>query len=96
VTTTTTSPADSMASREPGTDAPLLEVTDLVTHYPVRRGLAWAAARHPRRVVHAVDGVSFSLNRGEMMALVGESGCGRPARCRPSSAWSGTPAARSG
>jgi oligopeptide/dipeptide ABC transporter ATP-binding protein len=77
VTTTTTSPADSMASREPGTDAPLLEVTDLVTHYPVRRGLAGAAARHPRRVVHAVDGVSFSLNRGEMMALVGESGCGK-------------------
>jgi oligopeptide/dipeptide ABC transporter ATP-binding protein len=77
VTTTTASPADSTASREPGTDAPLLEVTDLVTHYPVRRGLTQAAARHPRRVVHAVDGVSFSLNRGEMMALVGESGCGK-------------------
>jgi oligopeptide/dipeptide ABC transporter ATP-binding protein len=55
----------------------LLEVSDLVTHYPVRRGLAAAAARRPRNWVHAVDGVSFSLNRGEMMALVGESGCGK-------------------
>jgi len=55
----------------------LLEVADLVTHYPVRRGLAAAATRRPRSWVHAVDGVSFSLNRGEMMALVGESGCGK-------------------
>jgi oligopeptide/dipeptide ABC transporter ATP-binding protein len=57
--------------------APLLEVTDLVTQYPVRRGLTQAAARQPRRWVHAVDGVSFRLDRGEMMALVGESGCGK-------------------
>ena len=62
---------------EYGTTAPLLEVTDLVTHYPVRRALTEAAARRPRRWVHAVDGVSFSLRRGEMMALVGESGCGK-------------------
>ncbi len=68
---------DEAASSAPGTGAPLLEVADLVTHYPVRRGLAEAATRRPRRWVHAVDGVSFSLNRGEMMALVGESGCGK-------------------
>ncbi len=61
------------ASAEP----PLLEVTDLVTHYPVRRGLLEVATRKPRRVVHAVDTVSFTLARGEMMALVGESGCGK-------------------
>lgn len=36
-----------------------------------------AVTRRPRRLVHAVDGVSFSLQRGEMMALVGESGCGK-------------------
>jgi oligopeptide/dipeptide ABC transporter ATP-binding protein len=77
VTTTTATPRDSPAGGEPGTGAPLLEVTDLVTHYPVRRGLTQAATRRPRRVVHAVDGVSFTLNRGEMMALVGESGCGK-------------------
>ena len=72
------SPAqDAVASRRADSGAPLLEVTDLVTHYPVRRALTEAAARRPRRWVHAVDGVSFSLNRGEMMALVGESGCGK-------------------
>jgi peptide/nickel transport system ATP-binding protein len=56
---------------------PLLEVTGLVTHYPIRRGLLEAATGKPRRLVHAVDGVSFTLARGEMMALVGESGCGK-------------------
>ena len=66
------------ARRErPATGSPLLEVTDLVTQYPVRRGLIEAARRVPRRQVHAVDGVSFSVARGEMMALVGESGCGK-------------------
>jgi oligopeptide/dipeptide ABC transporter ATP-binding protein len=74
----TTGPAtDATAAREATAGSPLLEVADLVTHYPVRRGLAAAAARRPRSWVHAVDGVSFSLNRGEMMALVGESGCGK-------------------
>jgi oligopeptide/dipeptide ABC transporter ATP-binding protein len=65
------------ASRGGSTTGPLLEVTDLVTHYPVRRRMTDAAARRPHRVVRAVDGVSFSLDRGEMMALVGESGCGK-------------------
>ncbi|HEX9034555.1 MAG TPA: dipeptide/oligopeptide/nickel ABC transporter ATP-binding protein, partial [Streptosporangiaceae bacterium] len=56
---------------------PLLEVRDLTTYYPVRRGLTQALTGKPRRQVHAVDGVSFTLVRGEMMALVGESGCGK-------------------
>jgi len=60
-----------------GTGVPLLEVDDLAARYPVRRGLTERLARRPRRWVHAVDGISFTLARGEMMALVGESGCGK-------------------
>ena len=57
--------------------ATLLEVEDLRTHYPVRRGVTGWLTRQARRWVHAVDGVSFVLARGEMLALVGESGCGK-------------------
>src|SRR4029453_8679924 len=56
---------------------PLLEVEDLVASYPVGRGVVGAVTRAPTLEVHAVDGVSFSLNRGGMLALVGESGCGK-------------------
>ena len=58
-------------------EVPLLEVADLKTYYQVRRGLTERVARTPQMWVHAVDGVSFRLARGEMMALVGESGCGK-------------------
>ena len=56
---------------------PLLEVADLKTYYPVRLGLTERLTGGRREWVHAVDGVSFSLARGEMLALVGESGCGK-------------------
>src|ERR1051325_7776012 len=46
--------------------AHLLEVRNLQTHFPTRAGL-----------VRAVDGVSFYLDRGELLGLVGESGCGK-------------------
>ena len=56
------------------TDAtPLLEVTDLVKHFAVRGGIL----RRRVGTVHAVDGVSFSLQPGETLGMVGESGCGK-------------------
>ena len=67
----------SAAGRGTVAGTPLLEVSDLVTYYPVRRPMTGAVTGKQRRWVHAVDGVSFSLRRGEMMALVGESGCGK-------------------
>jgi oligopeptide/dipeptide ABC transporter ATP-binding protein len=60
-----------------GSAPALLEVENLVVRYPVSRGIAGSVTRQPRRWVHAVSGISFTLERGEMLALVGESGCGK-------------------
>jgi oligopeptide/dipeptide ABC transporter ATP-binding protein len=51
---------------------PLLQVTDLETHYVSFRG---------SRVVRAIDGISFTLNEGETLGIVGESGCGKTTTC---------------
>jgi peptide/nickel transport system ATP-binding protein len=56
---------------------PLLEVDDLVVRYRIARGLSGTIMRRPLRFVHAVSGVSLGVARGEMVALVGESGCGK-------------------
>jgi peptide/nickel transport system ATP-binding protein len=55
----------------------LLEVDGLITRYPVNRGFLGSLTRQPKLVVHAVEGVSFTVGPGEMVALVGESGCGK-------------------
>ena len=46
--------------------SPILQVKDLTMHYQTRQG-----------TVKAVDGISFELARGEVLGLVGESGCGK-------------------
>jgi oligopeptide transport system ATP-binding protein len=51
----------------------LLRVRDLKKHFELKRGFFWGEAAK----VHAVDGVSFDLIRGETLGLVGESGCGK-------------------
>jgi peptide/nickel transport system ATP-binding protein len=51
----------------------LLEVKDLKMHFPLRSGVLQVVSGH----VRAVDGVSFSVGKGETLALVGESGCGK-------------------
>src|SRR5712691_11403137 len=52
---------------------PVLEALQLTKHFPVRRGLL---ARQTA-VVRAVDGISFTIERGRTLGLVGESGCGK-------------------
>ncbi len=62
---------------QPMAKPPLLEVRDLVKHYPLKQGIVAKLRGEPGKAVRAVDGVSFAIRRGETLALVGESGCGK-------------------
>jgi oligopeptide transport system ATP-binding protein len=58
---------------------PLLEVTDLVKHFPIKRGVLIDRVVGQ---VKAVDGISFSIPEGQTLGLVGESGSGKSTACR--------------
>ena len=70
--TSKTFPVEHPVSRVPQGAAPLLEVENLQVYFPQRTGLF-----QPKKYVHAVDNVSFTLYPGETIGLVGESGCGK-------------------
>jgi len=55
----------------------LLEIENLRVHFPLPQGIVDLLTRKPRRVVKAVNGVSFKLEQGQTLGLVGESGCGK-------------------
>src|ERR1700753_3942908 len=57
----------------------LIEVRDLVKHFPIKRGLIF---QRQIGAVKAVDGVSFDVEQGETLGLVGETGCGKSTTAR--------------
>ena len=68
-----TTPAMTRAPAPASPASPLLSVRNLVKHFPIKRGLFGRVSGQ----VRAVDGVSFDVDQGETLALVGESGCGK-------------------
>jgi peptide/nickel transport system ATP-binding protein/oligopeptide transport system ATP-binding protein len=71
---TAVAPTPSSDERAPATAGqPLVEVRDLVKQFPIRGGIL----QRTIAAVQAVDGVSFTIRRGETLGLVGESGCGK-------------------
>jgi peptide/nickel transport system ATP-binding protein len=64
---------DKMTAANAPASAPLLEIRDLKKHFPITKGLFSSVHGY----VKAVDGVNFAIPRGQVLGLVGESGCGK-------------------
>ncbi|ASP77296.1 ABC transporter ATP-binding protein [Sinorhizobium meliloti] len=58
---------------EPGAEQPMLQAENLTVRFDIKGGIL----QRPIRRLHAVEGISFSVRRGETLSLVGESGCGK-------------------
>src|SRR2546427_3968663 len=57
--------------------APLLQVAGVVKHFPLNRSLLDYFVGTPAKAIHAVDGVSFEIEGGQTLGLIGESGSGK-------------------
>jgi oligopeptide/dipeptide ABC transporter ATP-binding protein len=66
-----------MPDATPVTGASVLTVSDLHKSFPMARSLSDIVRRRPPRILRAVDGVSLEVRRGEVLGIVGESGCGK-------------------
>lgn len=66
---------DRLAQPELGDE--ILRLDNLNVHFPVKMPFVQRLLQREKAVVHAVDGVSFSIHSGEILGLVGESGCGK-------------------
>jgi len=56
---------------------PILKVENLKKYFPIKRGFIDTLKGTPQKVVHAVDGITFEIQKQQVFALVGESGCGK-------------------
>jgi len=65
------------ALSQPGPGDEILRLDNLKVHFPVKMPFVQRLLQRDETVVHAVDGVSFGIRAGEILGLVGESGCGK-------------------